>query len=181
MHSDTWAIALHEAGHGLMAYLCGGSAWIERKSSGGRCGARLAEGCGDEFFCVAHMLIDASGLAAEALLADYDPGAIAAAADDRADFFLGCRTLKSMGSSLVFGEDASWRLYLQVAKSLLRPHVHILHDLAQQADHRGYLDRGTVEGRLLWWKLSPVLSGEDWKDVLLTTMDQALYALEEGS
>jgi hypothetical protein len=180
MRSDTFTIALHESGHALMAYFVGGSAWIERKATGGQCGARVPEWGDDERWIVSHLLIDAAGLAAESLLAPYDAQALAAAQDDRRDFFAGVRTLKSLGSRLTFGEDASWRLYVATAKKLLRPHLHVLGDLAQQADRWGRLDRDTVERRILWWKLTPLLGDEGWKDVLLENMDQALDALEDG-
>jgi hypothetical protein len=160
MRSDSYPVSAHEAGHALTAYLVGGEAWIERKASGGVCGTRIPDASGnEEYWLVANLLTDASGLASESLLCAFDPSATLASAGDREEFFLGCKALRALGSSFVGKDDGlTWDLYVQVAKALLLNHDHVLRDLADQVENRGFLDSGAVERRLLWWKIRPIFA-----------------------
>jgi hypothetical protein len=179
MQSDSYAVSAHEAGHVLTAYLCGGSAWIERK---GQCGASVPDGSDDARWVTYHMLIDASGLAAESLLCPYDPQAEWAAGNDREEFIAGCKALRALGSPFVGADDAlTWALYVQAAKALLANHDHILADLASQVERHGRLDKGGVEGRIAWWGIRPIFSEADWREVLVDLLQDGLEALEDSA
>jgi hypothetical protein len=181
MQSDSYTVSAHEAGHALVSFLCGGSAWIERKGTGGTCGASIPDGSDDDRWVISHMLIDAAGLAGEALLCPYDPQAEWAAANDRADFVAGCQALRALGSPFVAKDDAlTWRWYVQAAKALLAHHDHVLADLASQVESRGRLDSGAVGRRIDWWQIRPIFTETGWKEALVDLLEDGLESLQSS-
>jgi hypothetical protein len=180
VQSDSYSTSAHEAGHALTAYLCGGSAWIERK---GQCGASIPDDSeSDDRWVIAHMLVDASGLAAESLLCPYDPQAKLAAGGDREEFAAGCKALRAMGSPFVTTDDATtWEWYVGAAKSLLANHDNVLADLANQLERRSRLDAGTVECRIAWWGIRPIFTEASWRETLVDLLEDSMEALEDST
>jgi hypothetical protein len=179
MQSDSYATSAHEAGHALTAYLCGGEAWIERK---GNCGARIPDDQeSDDRWVIAHMLVDAAGLAGEALLCGFDPNAQLAAGGDQEEFVAGCKALRAMGSPFVASSDGlTWEWYVQAAKVLLAHHDRVLADLADQLEHNGSLDRGTVARRISWWGVRPIFDTA-WKSALVDLLEDSFEALQASA
>jgi hypothetical protein len=180
MRSDSYPTSCHEAGHALTAYLCGGEAWIERK---GLCGASIPDDAeSEDRWVVAHMLVDASGLAAESLLCPFDPDAQLAAGGDREGFASGCKFLRSIGSLFVAASDeVTWEWYLGAAKSLLARHAHVLTDVADQVERRSSLDRGTLGRRIDWWGIRPLFTDGAWKSALVDLLEDSVEALQASA